>query len=90
MTRLFIGIYKRYHVGLPGGVRKKSSYAGHVNLMTVKHSSLLKVYNFAIVNEQGIHRYVRCKVLDVIDRLFSKIPSLAHSIAINQVIRRVN
>mgnify|MGYP000734067666 CR=1 FL=1 len=74
---------KRYHVGLPRGVREKSSYAGHVNLMTVKAlCSLLKVYNFVIVDKQGIHWHVKYGVLDVIDRFFSKIPSLAHDIAI--------
>ena len=44
--------------------------------------SLLKAYGFVIIAEQGIHWHVRYKVLDIIDKFFSRIPSLAHGIAI--------
>ncbi|RKY29994.1 MAG: hypothetical protein DRP74_07840 [Candidatus Omnitrophota bacterium] len=75
---------KKYHVGLPiRNVKEKSSYAGHVNLMTTKAlRSLLKAYGFIIVEEQGIHWHIRYKILDIADKLFSKIPSLAHGIAV--------
>lgn len=74
----------KYHVGLPiVGIRRKPNYAGHVNLMTFKAlCSLLKAYNFVIIDVVGIHWHVRYRVLDVFDRIFSRIPSLAHGVAI--------
>lgn len=74
---------KKYHAGLPGGIRTKGSYAGHTNVMTVKAlRSLLKAYGFVIVGEQGVHWHVRYKILDIIDRFLSKVPSLAHGIVV--------
>lgn len=75
---------KKYHAGLPiKGVKVKENYFGHVNVMTAKAlRSLLKAHNFVIVSEYGIRWYIKYKVLNVIDYIFSRIPSLSHDIII--------
>lgn len=76
---------RKYHVGLSFKriVKKKKSYASHVNLMTFKAlKDLLKLYGFTIVAARGIHWHIRYKILSCIDSLLSNVPSLAQDIVL--------
>jgi SAM-dependent methyltransferase len=72
-----------YHIGLPLGVRRRQSYAGHLMLYTLRGlTDMLKVYGFDVIDKKGVHWPVKNKLLSYLDIFFSKRTSLAQDLVI--------